>query len=81
MSPSLHIALEESSDKDSITSGVGRSFGSPGPRGCNVVTPTDPINATPVLKNTPALQTILMVTVRTAVPQPGMELLFDQHQA
>jgi hypothetical protein len=46
-----------------------------------VVTPADPITATPAPENTPALQTILTVTVRTMVPQLGMELLPDQQQA
>jgi hypothetical protein len=80
-SPSLHTALEESSDEDSAVSGTRGSSGSPGPRGCNVVTPTDPIAATPAPENTPALQTILMVTVQTVVPQLGMEFLPNQQQA
>jgi hypothetical protein len=36
---------------------------SPEPRGCNVVTSTDPIITIPVLEGTPALQTIPTVTV------------------
>jgi hypothetical protein len=80
-SPSLHTTLEESSDEDGIASTVGGSSGSPGPRGCNVVTPTNPITATPAPENTPALQTILTVTVRTATLQSGMKFLPDQQQA
>jgi hypothetical protein len=45
-----------------------------------MVTPTDPITITPTLDGTLALQTISMVTVRTAVPQPGTELLPVQYQ-
>jgi hypothetical protein len=56
-------------------------LGSPRPRGCNVVTSTVPITTTPALENTLALQTILMLTVRTAAPQPRMELLLVQQQA
>jgi hypothetical protein len=51
------------------------------PEGCNVVTPTDLVTATPASKNTPALQTIPTVTVQTAVPHLGMEFHPDQHQA
>jgi hypothetical protein len=74
-SPSLHTALEESFGKDGATSGVRGSSGSPGPQGCNVVTPTDPITATPAPENIPALQTIPTVTMWTVAPQPEMELL------
>jgi hypothetical protein len=76
-SPSLHTALEESSNEDGTTSGAGGSSGSPGPQGCNVVTPTDPIITMIAPENTPALQTIPMVTVWTMVPEPGMEFLSD----
>jgi hypothetical protein len=41
----------------------------------------DPIITTLVLENTPALQTILMATVRMAAPQQGFEPLPDQQQA
>jgi hypothetical protein len=79
--PSLHTALEESSNKDRAISGVRGSSESPDHRGCNVVTPTDPITATP--ESTPAIQTIPMVKVRTTAPQPGMEVppAPDQQQA
>jgi hypothetical protein len=80
-SRSLHTTLKESTDEDGSTSGIGGSSGFLGPRGCNVVTLTDPITATPVPENTLALQTILIVTVRTAASQPGMELLPDRQQA
>jgi hypothetical protein len=46
-----------------------------------MVTPTDPNTVMLALENTPALQTILTIMVRMAVPQPGMELLLDQQQA
>jgi hypothetical protein len=46
-----------------------------------MVTPTDPITTTPVSENSPALQTIPTVVVRTAVLQLGMEFLLDQQQA
>jgi hypothetical protein len=46
-----------------------------------VVTPTDPITITPAPENTPSLQTIPTVTVRTVVPQSRMELFPDQQQA
>jgi hypothetical protein len=68
VSPSLHIALEESSNKDSATSGTGGSLAAPSLRGCNMVSSTDCAITTPVLENTPALQTIPTVTVRTAMP-------------
>jgi hypothetical protein len=74
-SPSLHTALEESSDEDGAASSIGGSSGSSIPRGRNVVTPTDPITTTPALKNTLTLQTIPTVMVRTTVPQLGMEFL------
>jgi hypothetical protein len=80
-SPSQCTPLEKSSGEDSTTSGAGGSLGSPGPRGCNVVTSTDPFIAAPVPESTPALQTIPMVTVHTAAPQPGMEPLPDKQQA
>jgi hypothetical protein len=67
-SSSLCTALEESSDEDSTASGIGGSSGSPGPRGCSVVTPTDLITITPAPENTPNLQTIPTVMVQTAVP-------------
>jgi hypothetical protein len=51
-----------------------RSSGSPSPQGFYVVTSTDPIIDTPDPKNTPALQTIPTVRIRTTMPQPGMEL-------
>jgi hypothetical protein len=73
--PSLHTALKESSDKDGAASGAGGSSESPNHRGCNVVTSTNPITATPAAENTLALQTIPMIMVRTVAPQPGMELL------
>jgi hypothetical protein len=80
-SPSLHTALEDSSDEDGAASGAGGSSRSPGPRECNVVTPTVPNTTTPASENTPTLQTIPTVTVWTATPQPRMELLPIQHQA
>jgi hypothetical protein len=80
-SPSLYTTLEASSNEDGATSGVGGSSGSPGLRGCNMVTPTDPITTTPVSENSPALQTTPTVVVRTAVLQLGMEFLLDQQQA
>jgi hypothetical protein len=80
-SPSLHTILEESFDGSSTTSGEGGSFGSPGPQGCNMVTPTVPITTTPPSENTPALLTIPTVTVQTAAPQPGVGLLPEQQQA
>jgi hypothetical protein len=43
-----------------------------------VVTPIDPIAATPVPKNTPSLQMIPTVTVWTVLPQVGIEFLPDQ---
>jgi hypothetical protein len=46
-----------------------------------VVTATDPIITTPAPENTPALQTITTVMVRTAVPQPGVERPPNQQQA
>jgi hypothetical protein len=46
-----------------------------------VVTLTVPITTTPASKNALALQTIPTVTVRTAAPQLGMELLPVQQQA
>jgi hypothetical protein len=46
--PSLHTTLEETSDEDGATSGARGSSGSPDPRRCNVVTPTDPITTTPL---------------------------------
>jgi hypothetical protein len=59
-SPSLHTTLEESSDEDGALQ--------IDPRGCNVVTVTDPITATPAADNAPALQTIPTVKMWTAVP-------------
>jgi hypothetical protein len=75
---SLHTTLDDSSNEGDATSGVGGSSGSLIPLGCNVITPTVPITTTLVPKNTPALLTILMVTVQTTTPQLGMELLLDQ---
>jgi hypothetical protein len=46
-----------------------------------VVTPTIPITTTLVLENAPTLQTMPTVTVPTAAPQSGMELLPVQQQA
>jgi hypothetical protein len=43
-----------------------------------MVTLIDPITATPAPENTPALKTIPTITVRTVVPQPGMEFLPDK---
>jgi hypothetical protein len=43
-----------------------------------MVTPTDLITTTLAPENTPALQTILTIMVRTVVPQLGMEFLPDQ---
>jgi hypothetical protein len=40
-----------------------------------------PITTTPVPESTPMLLTVPMVTVWTAVPQPGMDLLPNQQQA
>jgi hypothetical protein len=77
----LGTTLEESSDEYGTTSCAWGSSGSPGPRGFNVETSTDPITATPVSENTPALQTIPMVTVRTVVAQAGMKFLPDHQQA
>jgi hypothetical protein len=57
-SPSLLTALEESSDEDNAASSAEGNSRSPIPRGCNVVTLTDPIIAMPTLENTPTLQTI-----------------------
>jgi hypothetical protein len=59
----LGTTLEESSDEYGTTSCAWGSSGSPGPRGCNVVTLTDPITTTLAPKTTSALKTILMVTV------------------
>jgi hypothetical protein len=81
MSLSQRTALEESSCEDVATSGTEGSLGSFGPRGCNVVTLTDPIIDAQVPEGTPVVQTIPIVTVRMAAPQPGMELLPDQQQA
>jgi hypothetical protein len=44
-----------------------------------MVIPTDPITTTPMLEDTPTLQTNPTVTVWTVAPQPGMELLPIQH--
>jgi hypothetical protein len=74
-------ALKESSGEDVATSGTEGGLGSSGPRGCNVVTSTDPIIDAHVPEGTPIVQTIPTVTVRTTVPQSGMELLPDQQQA
>jgi hypothetical protein len=38
--PSLHTALEDTSDEDGTASSAAGSSKSPGPYGCNVVTPT-----------------------------------------
>jgi hypothetical protein len=76
-SPSLHTTLKDSSDEGDPVSGKGGSFGSPGPQGCNVVTPTSLIITTPVPENTLVLLSILSVPVWTAAPQPGMKLLPD----
>jgi hypothetical protein len=46
-----------------------------------MVTLTDPITNMPTPDGTLVLQTIPMVMVGTAAPQPGMELLLIQHQA
>jgi hypothetical protein len=59
----LCATLGESSNENGAASGTAGSLGSPGPRGCNVVTSTDPIITTPVKEITPALQTILTVKV------------------
>jgi hypothetical protein len=75
-SSSLCTTLEDSSD-DGATLGVGGSFGSPDPWGCNVVTPTIPIAATLTPENTPALPAVPTAMVQTDAPQPGMELLPD----
>jgi hypothetical protein len=79
--PSLCTALEESSDEDGATLGIGGSSGSPDPRGCIVVTSTDPIITTQAAMNISALQTIPTVMVQTVVPQLGMELLPHEQQA
>jgi hypothetical protein len=75
---SLRTTLGESFDEDDATSGAGGSLGSPGPRGCNMVTSMDPIVTTPVPESTLVLQPIPTVVVQTVVPQPGMELLPNQ---
>jgi hypothetical protein len=80
-SPSQRTPLEESSNENGSTSGAGGSLGSPAPRGCNVVTSTDPTIAALVPESTLVLQTSLTVTVRMTAPQPGMESLLDQQQA
>jgi hypothetical protein len=80
-SPSLHTTLKDSSDVGSVTLGAKGSSGFPDPRGCNVVTSILPITATSAPENTLAHLTILMVTVRTTAPQPGMEILPDQQSA
>jgi hypothetical protein len=54
-SPSLHTTHKDSSDEGDPTSGKGGSSGSPGPRGCNVVTPTFLIITTPVPVWTPTV--------------------------
>jgi hypothetical protein len=77
----MRAAFGESSNEDGAASGTGGRLGSPGPRGCNVVTSTDLIITTLVPESTPALQTILTVTVRMTAPQPGMEPLSNQQQA
>jgi hypothetical protein len=46
-----------------------------------VVTPTIPITTTPAPENIPSLQTIPMITMWTAAPQPGKELLPIQQQS
>jgi hypothetical protein len=74
-SPSLHIILRESFDEGNVASGGGGSSGFPGPRACNVVTPTIPIATTPLLKNTLALLTIPTTQLWTATPQLGIGLL------
>jgi hypothetical protein len=79
--PLLCATLRESSDEDDTTSSTGGSLGSLGPRGCNVVTSTDPIITPPAPDNSLVLQTILMATTLTVTPQPGMEPLPDQQQA
>jgi hypothetical protein len=66
--PSQHTALEDSFNEGGTSSGEGGSLGSPGPRGCNVVTPSVPITITQALESTLTLLTILMVTVQTATP-------------
>jgi hypothetical protein len=76
-SPSRRTPLEESSNENGATSGARGSLGSPVPRGRNVVTMTDPTIAALVPESTPALQTIQMVTMQMAKPQPGMEPLRD----
>jgi hypothetical protein len=80
-SPSLHTAIKDSSDESGAALGEGPSSGSPSPQGCNMVTLSVPITTTSALESTPTLLTIPTVTVWTAVPQPGMELLYDQQQA
>jgi hypothetical protein len=66
--PSLCTTLEESSDEDSADSGTDGSSRSLNPRGCNMVTLTEPITNMPAPENTPALQTILTIMMRTVVP-------------
>jgi hypothetical protein len=68
LQPSLHTTLEETSDEADATPSTEGNSRSPSPRGRNVVTPTHPITTTPMLDDTPALQTILTVTVRTTTP-------------
>jgi hypothetical protein len=80
-SPSQCTTLEECNDEDGAASVIGESYGSPCPRGCNVVTSADPIIAMPASENTPVLQTMPTVMVQMAVPQPGMKLLPNQQQA
>jgi hypothetical protein len=46
-----------------------------------VVTLSVAITTTPAPESTPVLLTVLSVTVRTAMPQPGMELHPNQQQA
>jgi hypothetical protein len=50
--PSLHTTLEETFDEDSTASGTEGSSGSPSPRGCNMVTLTDPVTNMPMLDST-----------------------------
>jgi hypothetical protein len=78
---SLHTILEESSDEGDTTLGGGESSSYPGPRGCNVVTPTVPISTTPLPEGTSAPLAILMVPLWTTAPQLDVGLLPEQQQA
>jgi hypothetical protein len=76
-SPSLHTIIEQSSDDDGVSLREAGSSRSPGPRGCNMVTPTVPIVTTPAPESTLALLTIPTVPVQTAALQLGIGLLPD----